>query len=248
MIRCALVADGSRKISILPLHGLSEEWHQITTPNNQEYYEKYPGYITSMEGPTMADSQLNDICAKVQVVSGTKPPYNYRFDGDASDQNLFARIVRGELPQRRIWEDEGHVAVLSPYANVPGFVVVVPRSHLPSDIFSLESDDFEKLIRAAYTVAQLLKKGFGNARCGMIFEGFEIDYTHVKLCPIHQGDGEEDWKDGDPLPETQFQERYAGFVTSLEGPATQDALESETLKLRALMKEQLEAVKGCGRL
>ena len=241
VVRCALIADGSRTISILPLHGLSNEWHQISTPNKQKYYEKYPGYITSMEGPTMADARLDDICATVQAVSRTKPPYNNHFEGDASDQNLFARIVRGELPQRRIWEDEGHVAVLSPFANTPGFTVVVPRSHLSSDIFSLERDDFEKLIRAAYTVAQLLKKSFGNARCGMIFEGFEIDYTHVKLPPIHQGDGKEDWKAGDPLPETEYQERYVGFVTSLEGPSSQEVLLGDTVELRAKMKEQLEA-------
>ena len=243
VIRCALVADGSRTLSILPLHGLSQEWHQISTPNQEEYYEKYPGYITSMEGPTMADSRLDEICAKVQTVSGTKPPYDYRFDGDASDQNLFARIVRGELPQRRIWEDASHVAVLSPFANTPGFTVLVPRSHLPSDIFSLKRDDFEKLVRAAFVVAQILKKSFGDAKCGMIFEGFEIDYTHVKLVSIHEGQGEKDWKPGDPLPEAEYQERYVGFVTSLEGPACQESLLDETLKLRAQMKEQLEAAR-----
>ena len=244
VVRCALVADGSRTISILPLHGLTKEWHQIKTPGNQEYHEKFPGYITSMDGPTMADSRLDEMCAKIQAVSGTKQPYNYHFAGNPLDQNLFARVVRGELPQRRIWEDENHVAVLSPFANTPGFTVVVPRSHLPSDIFSLEPEDFEKLVRAAYIVAQQLKKGFGNARCGMIFEGFEIDYTHVKLVPIHEGDGDEDWKPGDPLPEAEHQERYVGYVTSLEGPPSREALLNDTLKLRARIKDQIEGTKA----
>ena len=197
-----------------------------------------------MDRPPAAESRLDEVCAKIQAVSGTKQPYSYHLEGDASDQNLFARIVRGELPQRRVWEDENHVAVLTPFCNTPGFTVVVPRLHLPSDIFSLDGDDFEKLIRATYIVAQHLKKGFGNAKCGMIFEGYEIDYAHVKLIPIHEGEGEGDWKAGDPLPEAEYQERYAGFVTSLEGPPGREELLSDTLQLRARMREQVEKAGG----
>jgi hypothetical protein len=67
--------------------------------------------------------QLGDLCSMIQTVSGISQPFDYLFEGDQSDNNLFARIVRGELPQWRVWEDDQHVAFLTPYANTPGFTV-----------------------------------------------------------------------------------------------------------------------------
>ena len=65
-----------------------------------------------------------------------------------------------------------------------GFTVLVPRAHLPSDIFSLTKAVYAQLIEAAHTVARVLKRALGARRIGMIFEGFEIDYTHIKLILI----------------------------------------------------------------
>lgn len=64
--------------------------------------------------------------------------------------------------------------------------MLVPRKHLSSDIFGLNDHDYVDIITAAHTVAQHLKAAFGAKRCGMIFEGYEIDYAHVKLIPVHE--------------------------------------------------------------
>ena len=117
--RSALVTDGGDSIAIIPLHGLSHKWQPIRF-DGTEFHEDFPGYITSKEGPTMSESKLDEVCRQIQEVSQTLPPFNHTFFGDQSDANLFARIVRGELPQRRIWESKEHVAFLTPFANTTG--------------------------------------------------------------------------------------------------------------------------------
>ena len=70
----------------------------------------------------MSESRLDEVCRQIQEASKIFPPFNHIFFGDKSDANLFARIVRGELPQRRVWESGQHVAFLTPFANTPGMV------------------------------------------------------------------------------------------------------------------------------
>jgi len=184
----------------------------------------------------MEKSCLDDICSTLQTASGISEPFNYHFGGNPSDKDLFSRIVRGELAQWRIWEDEGHVAFLTPFGNTPGFTVLVPRAHLSSDIFSLDDESYSELVCAAHKVADVLKRAFDIDRCGMIFEGFEIDYAHAKLIPIHKAPVDHEGTDVDhSMCEPRFEEEYPGHVTSLDGPKFGDfhRLSSDALSLRS---------------
>lgn len=74
--------------------------------------------------------------------------------------------------------------------------MLIPRKHLSSDVFALEDGDYESLIRATEVVVDLIKQTFNKynneisddgCECydvGIIFEGYEIDYTHVRLYPV----------------------------------------------------------------
>ncbi|KAK4158062.1 hypothetical protein C8A00DRAFT_28962 [Chaetomidium leptoderma] len=132
--RCALVAEGGSSLAVLPLHGLGENWEPVTS-DVTEFHEGFPGYVSSKDGPRMADDRLDDICARIQAVAKISPPFDRRFDGHQGDGNLFARIIRGELQQWRVWEDDHYAAFLTPFANTPGFTVLVLRKYLSSDIF-----------------------------------------------------------------------------------------------------------------
>ena len=227
--RCALVTEGGSSLAVLPLHGLADKWEPVLS-SMPEFHEFFPGYLSSKNGPRMADDRLDDICARIQAVSTISRPFNHRFDGDPGDSNLFARIVRGELQQWRIWEDDHHVAFLTPFANTPGFTVLVPRKHLSSNIFSIDKEPFSRLMLAAHRVAACLRETFGTRRCGMMFEGYEIDYAHVKLAPIHDGATA-----GDPvMTVAPFHETYQGYVTSLSGPLMDIECSASIADLRRL--------------
>ena len=217
--RCALVFDGAACISLIPLHGLGKDWKPVTW-ETLEYHETYPGYITSKNGPKLKDADLHAIRQIITASSGLLEP-DLTFHGPTSDQNLFARIIRGDLPSWKVWESRPHVAFLTPFANTPGFTVLVPRKHLSSDIFSLNDQEYTEILRAAYSCAEVLRKSFQVSRCGFIFEGYEVDYAHVKLIPIHEHLDHKKISDNDPQY-AEFQETYQGYVTSQPGPLLSD--------------------------
>ena len=95
--------------------------------------------------------------------------------------------------------------------NHTAFTVLVPRAHLPSDIFSL---DYAHLVEAAHTLARDSKRALGARRIGMIFEGFEIDYAHVKLIPINDpAASPESPHAQSPVQEADYHEMYPGYAT-----------------------------------
>ena len=73
------------------------------------------------------------------------------------DQNIFAKILRGEIPSQRVYEDDWAIAFhdIAPQASV--HLLVIPRGPYVSwDDFSARADDAEiaGFIRAVGTVAR----------------------------------------------------------------------------------------------
>jgi diadenosine tetraphosphate (Ap4A) HIT family hydrolase len=208
VLRVGFVSDKGR-CSLIPMHGLSKVWSSTTSPT-ASFVPFYKGFLASHSGPEQYDSTLRPVLEALLPHSSPVKP-DLSFDGVATDENLFAKLMRGELPQWRFWEDARHAAFLTPFPTAPGAATVVPRRHLSSDIFSLETDEYQQAIKAAYKVAQIQKQGLGIAHIGLFFEGYEIDYTHLKLYPIPM---EECLQEG----EATFSEVYQGFLTTQKGP------------------------------
>ena len=83
-------------------------------------------------------------------VSG-KPPYD--------ETNIFARILRGEIPCRKQYEDDFALAFDDINAQAPTHVLIIPKGNYVSFAdFSAKADDAEVLgfIRAVGHVARLL--------------------------------------------------------------------------------------------
>ncbi|XP_076585569.1 uncharacterized protein LOC143320072 isoform X1 [Chaetodon auriga] len=235
--RCALVSrphrDRPAQIRVLPLHGLDAEWRPHLA-GDEEHNAHDPGYCTSKSAPKWSDSSLTEIQAKIRAkLPLPDAPFNLTFLGDdPAHPGLFSRIVRGEEQQWRVWEDEGHVAFLTPFPNSPGFTVLVPRRPLTSDIFRLEKGDYEGLVLSTWEVARLLKEGLGAWGMGLVFEGFEIDYAHAKLIPLFLPPSSGTGDDTTKLPPPQFYPTYPGYVTSEDGPeASVGSLEELHIKI-----------------
>jgi len=109
----------------------------------------------------MDSGRMAQFTATIRRETGLKEPLNHYFKGDHGGSNLSARLVRGELPQSRVWEDGEHVAFLTPFANTPGSTVLVHREHRTSDIFSFEDTAYAKTVDASYTLAGCLWKRLG---------------------------------------------------------------------------------------
>lgn len=130
------------------------------------------------------------------------------------EECIFCKIVKGELPCHKIWEDEKHLAFLSIFPNTEGFTVVIPKKHYPSYYFDLSDETLSELIIATKKVAKLIDAKLEDVgRTGMIFEGFGVDHVHSKLFPMHGTANMEKWKEINSKVD-KFFDKYEGYISS----------------------------------
>jgi histidine triad (HIT) family protein len=126
---------------------------------------------------------------------------------------IFCKIVKGEAPAHKIWEDEKHLAFLSIFPNTEGFTVVITKKHYPSYAFDLPDNVLKELVIAAKKVAKLLDKKLEDVgKTGLIFEGFGVNQVHAKLFPMH-GTKMKKWKHIKSNVNKYF-EKYEGYISS----------------------------------
>ena len=91
--------------------------------------------------------------------------------GPYDDANIFARLLRGEIPSRRVYEDEWAIAFHDIAPQAPVHVLVIPRTpHVSLADFTLNASDAEVagFFRAVGLVArQLGLEAPGTARLPM---------------------------------------------------------------------------------
>ena len=84
---------------------------------------------------------------------------------------IFCKIIEGEIPCHKIWEDEKHIAILSIFPNTEAFTVIVTKEHYSSDILEVSDEVATGIFLAARKVCSLLNKKLEDVgRTGIIFE------------------------------------------------------------------------------
>jgi histidine triad (HIT) family protein len=74
--------------------------------------------------------------------------------------NIFAKILRGELPAYKVFEDDKAFAFLDIMPRAPGHTLVIPKSPVRT-ILDIAPDDLAHLIKATQTIARAVVKLFG---------------------------------------------------------------------------------------
>jgi histidine triad (HIT) family protein len=151
-----------------------------------------------------------------------------KYDPSTEEGNcIFCEIVKGNIETvGKFWEDENHVAFLTPWASTEGFTVVATKKHLTSDCLELSEIELNGLIQASKKVSQILKKHFKDVgRVGLMMEGTGINHAHTKLFPMHNTEHMKKgiWKQYLETKDVYFEE-YEGYITSQEGPKQEDEI------------------------
>jgi len=138
---------------------------------------------------------------------------------------VFCKIISGEIPSHKIYEDEEFLAFLDIKPNTKGQAVLVTKKHYSSYAFDLPDDVYERLMKTAKKVVKLLDEKLGVQRTGLVHEGMGINHAHVKLYPLHNT---EEFSFGKKGGEKVYFEKYPGYLTTEVGP------EADQEKLRKL--------------
>ena len=143
---------------------------------------------------------------------------------------IFCKIVKGEAPSHRIWEDDRHLAFLSIFPNTEGFSVVITKEHNPSYAFDNSDRVLSELVLATKKVGKLIDKKLPDVgRTGLILEGFGIDHLHAKLFPMHGTENLKEWRSLKSNVDKYF-EKYEGYISSHDWKRADDIKLSELAK------------------
>ena len=132
-----------------------------------------------------------------------------------TDNCIFCKIVKGEIPCAKAWEDKDHLAILDINPNTKGMTVVLTKKHYDSYAFDMPDDDYSKLMIASKKVAKMLEKAFNIKRVALVMEGMGVNHVHIKLYPMHgiTEKFKETW-----AAEKEFFEKYPGYISTVLGP------------------------------
>ena len=101
--------------------------------------------------------------------------------------SIFSKIISGEIPSFKIYEDENFLAFLDINPNALGHTLCIPKREI-DQIFDLDDKTLSELIIFSKKVANAIKKAVVCKRVGMSVIGLEVPHVHVHLIPINNMD------------------------------------------------------------
>ena len=100
------------------------------------------------------------------------------------EDSIFTKIIKGDIPCHKSYEDDKTIAFLDIYPVQPGHVLVVPKSQVPT-FMDLDDDYATALWNSIRKVAQRLREAYPDKkRIAMAIEGFDVDHAHAHLIPV----------------------------------------------------------------
>jgi histidine triad (HIT) family protein len=98
---------------------------------------------------------------------------------------VFSKIIAGEIPCTRVWEDSQHLAFLDVRPVRPGHTLVIPKREV-SYLFDLRAEEYAALWQAVRAVEAKLKETLGCERVVLSVVGWEVPHVHVHLIPTDE--------------------------------------------------------------
>jgi len=107
------------------------------------------------------------------------------------DQNVFAKILRGELPSAKVYEDGDVTVIMDVMPQAKGHTLIIPKAK-SRNILDIRPEDLQAAILAVQRVARAVKKAF-DAPGVLVMQfnepaaGQTVFHTHFHVIPRHEG-------------------------------------------------------------
>jgi histidine triad (HIT) family protein len=105
---------------------------------------------------------------------------------------IFCKIVAGEIPSKKIYEDDSHIAFLDIFPASRGHSLVIPKVHR-ADIHELTGDEYGAMASVAKKVADLLHQKLNSEGTTIMQMNREagwqtVFHAHFHVIPRWSGD------------------------------------------------------------
>lgn len=99
------------------------------------------------------------------------------------EDSVFTRIIRGEIPCHKIYEDERVFAFLDINPTAPGHTLVIPKKQVEL-VWDLDDEDYAAVMDAARRIAKRMQEVFAVKFIGERVIGTDVPHAHVHVFPL----------------------------------------------------------------
>jgi histidine triad (HIT) family protein len=113
-------------------------------------------------------------------------------DGDYQPDNIFAKILRGEIPSARVYEDDHVLAFMDAFPQSRGHTLVISKESTARNLLEIEPEPLQRLIlevqRLTRAVRAALKPdGVTVTQFNGAASGQSVFHLHFHIIPRWQG-------------------------------------------------------------
>ena len=110
---------------------------------------------------------------------------------------IFCRIVHGEVPSRKIYEDADTLAFMDVAGDVDGHMLVIPKKHV-KNVLDCDEDTYAQVMGTVQKVAKHLVTDCGYDGVNLLnaneeAAGQSVPHLHIHIIPRSKGDGVDAW-------------------------------------------------------
>ena len=101
---------------------------------------------------------------------------------------IFTKIVNGEIPSYKIFENEHFYSFLDISPMTKGHTLVIPKKEVDY-LFDIDDAMLSAMIVLSKKIAKAIEKTVECTRVGVMVVGLEVPHAHIHLIPIqNEGD------------------------------------------------------------
>ena len=99
------------------------------------------------------------------------------------EDSIFTRIIQGEIPCHKVYEDAQTFAFLDIHPIQPGHVLVVPKAQV-GFVWDLPAPEYAALMKTVQKVGRRIREVTGAPYVGEQIMGTDVPHAHVHVFPF----------------------------------------------------------------
>jgi histidine triad (HIT) family protein len=136
--------------------------------------------------------------------------HGLNFSDKIMNDCIFCKIISGEIPAAKIYEDEQALAFLDVNPNNHGHTLVVPKEHA-KNILDITEDSLSSMMPAVKKVSRAVFEGMGAAGLNITMNnerpaGQVVFHLHIHIIPRFVDDGLRVWTRKTPYKEGEMEQ------------------------------------------
>lgn len=127
---------------------------------------------------------------------------------EGMEASVFTKIIQGELPAHKIYEDERTIAIIPLHPIALAHVLVIPKRQVDQFI-DLDDDDYQATMATVKKVGQRIRDQMQPKRVGVQIVGLDVPHVHVHVIGFDTLEQYREHKDPSAPPEADKQKQLA---------------------------------------